>query len=463
MNSKKKSRFKRLTMMRVGISILFCLCFCNLNAQELPKLAKEAAIADLETLIKTIEEVHYNPYWDIPKEDFSKKKDSLIGIWGHSDSISLKQFILTGMELTALINDGHTTLDWQNPQLFPALINYKFLPFKAKLIDGKLCVTGSLDDRVPQGIEVLSINGLNAQQLYADVMATKGGLTSFKNEMCESFFPIYLFLRSIKAPYLVQLKGQGTVILERGLSLNEWTPLIENKELKSNYSFKILDEDIAYIAYNSCQDYEAFQAFLTETFQTIKDKKLDKLIVDIRNNGGGNSMLNDLLLPYFTRKRYRQSSERHWKVSATMKDRISDSLYIKVFGKEFIAKYKQAEDGIVIKEKDAKLTKPKKPKNYFKGKACMLIGPQTFSSANFLADAVATYNLATLIGQATGEATNDFGEQIEFQLPNSGTYYFTTVAYDIGADGKVEKHDPIYPDIELHKDVLEGAKQWLRR
>lgn len=95
--------------------------------------------------------------------------------------------------------------------------------------------------------------------------------------------------------------------------------------------------------------------------------------------------------------------------------------------------------------------------NYFKGKHCFLIGPYTFSSANFLADAIKTFSLSTLIGESTGELTNDFGEQVEFQLTNSKSYFFVPTTYDIGASKNDSIMTPVMPDIVSEDNSLETA------
>ncbi len=47
---------------------------------------------------------------------------------------------------------------------------------------------------------------------------------------------------------------------------------------------------------------EKFNLFLEETFRKIKEEEIEHLIIDIRNNSGGNSTLGDALLDYLTDK-----------------------------------------------------------------------------------------------------------------------------------------------------------------
>ncbi len=112
---------------------------------------------------------------------------------------------------------------------------------------------------------------------------------------------------------------------------------------------------------------------------------------------------------------------------------------------------------------DLTLVIPVKQRNFFMGKTCFLIGPNTFSSANFLADAIKTYKLSTLIGLATGEYTNDFGEQLKFTLPNTNSYIFVSSTYDIGANGNSSIFEPVYPDFMVQYDALTFAINWIKK
>ena len=61
----------------------------------------------------------------------------------------------------------------------------------------------------------------------------------------------------------------------------------------------------------------------------------------------------------------------------------------------------------------------------YSGNICVLTGPNTFSSANMLANAIKDYKLVILIGEATGEACNDYGELYWNKLPNTWLSFYT--------------------------------------
>lgn len=90
-------------------------------AQDVNKISVQAAKHDINDLIASIESVHYNPFHRIDKFTLIRIKDSIFREWS-KDSISYREFTKSGMYLTSLMSNGHTSFDWQNPALFPELI-----------------------------------------------------------------------------------------------------------------------------------------------------------------------------------------------------------------------------------------------------------------------------------------------------------------------------------------------------
>ena len=434
------------------------------NAQSTPFIQTEKAKADIEYLVSKFEDIHYNPYFKTSKSDFENYKLNSYSSWS-LDSISLKQFMVTGMKLSALLSGGHSSMDWQNPKIMPLIVSHHYIPFTGRLsTDNKtLTVTKSTNSAIKVGMEIQSINGIDVVELYKECASYIGGIETFKYASCEKAFPLYLFFNdNLKAPYII-LCDNKEEIETPGLSVNELISFINGDDTeKANYSFEVIANEVGLISYNSCTGYDEFTEFLKETFKEIKEKKITKLIIDIRENGGGNSALNDLLLAYITKKPYQQSSGRYWKVSAEAKEAYaSNPVYEENEDKDFMKEYMNTPNQEIIEDFNDALIHPVSPKNYFNGKTCYLIGANTFSSANFLADAVKTFNISTLIGAPTGENTNDFGEQISFSLPNSGCNMYISSTYDIGANGDKTIFEPVYPDIKVTNNVLQFAVDWV--
>ena len=444
--------------------ILFILLLSNnLNAQQvfLPTIkAKE----DMDQLMQTFEKVHFNPFFKYSKKEIIHRKDSLLGLWT-ADSVSYKAFIKAGMQLTAMMSNGHSQFSWRNEKLLAEMLKHNYLPFIGKLNkNGAFVITHSMDSTLQKGMIIRSINGVSMNELFWESMSYTGGTDAFRNAYCEKLFPLLLFFSDkIQYPFQIQY-SEAAYQLHDGVSLQELASFVNATVPQINYSFQMIDTEVGLISYNSCTDYKEFNKFLKSTFKKLRQENVNKLIIDVRDNGGGDSRLNDLLLAYITEQPYRQSSGRYWKVSSLSKEVYSNNPdFESIFGSTFMRNYMNTQNGEVIEELAYELTYPKKPKYYFNGLSCVLIGPNTFSSANFLVDAIKTYQLSTLIGQASGEETNDFGELLNFELNNSGQQVFISSTYDIGADGDSNRRSAVQPDINVKEGVLEFAINWIKQ
>lgn len=452
---------KNKIMIKYILLGFFAVMSTMVTAQDIVKLNTQQALDDIDFMIKTIESVHYNPYELITRESFIAKKDSIVAIWPKTDEIPLRLFMISTLKIAALLEGGNVSVEWQNPKLFPELGAYAFLPFKMKRTKGKIICSYSLTNEVKVGDEILTINGANAEKIYNDVNTYSGNVTKYIDEFNENFLPLYLFLNGQKAPYFIEKESGEIGYIGTGLSMVDASLLLTSHLPKEQFSLKYHNNDIALLTLNTTVDVDSFRTFIDNSFQEIKDKGVTNLIVDIRKNNSSNPALNDILLSYITKKKYRQTSGRYWKVSPQMKKRFQDSIYIADFGEKFAAKFIASADQSIIKDLDKKRTKPSKQENLFEGVSCFLIGPGTLGSAADLADAIQANELSALIGQATGELTNAYGELIEEVMPNSQTYFFLPSTYDLGADGNSERRSPVEPDLVAEKNEIEVARNWL--
>jgi hypothetical protein len=85
--------------------------------------------------------------------------------------------------------------------------------------------------------------------------------------------------------------------------------------MRQPYEFRGIVDSIGYIGFYECSDLERFKGFLKETFETVKNKRMSHLIIDVRRNGGGNSALGDELMQYISRKPFRTFDRVTVKVS----------------------------------------------------------------------------------------------------------------------------------------------------
>lgn len=246
---------------------------------------------------------------------------------------------------------------------------------------------------------------------------------------------------------------------------------------EKNFSFRRLEGNIGYLEFRRMKDYSAFESFLAETFQDIRQEPIVGLIVDLRRNAGGSTSLGDLLLSCITNKPYRMIARMELKVSPWKKRALKERLPrwarwipVQYLFREGRRIWRAAGGDIVTTELPVKA--PKENPLRYRGPVCVLIGEVTFSSAQKLANAIKDYELATLIGTETGGNPNAFGEMCIVRLPNSRLAYGVSGKRYVRANGDATWRRGILPDIEVHIDerdrargidtVLEYAKRWIR-
>lgn len=211
-------------------------------------------------------------------------------------------------------------------------------------------------------------------------------------------------------------------------------------------------------------NYDRFTKFCDSVFELADNQHINKLMIDLRENGGGNSQLGWYLINYITTTPFRMAGESGRKISQQFKDHITRNKAIYGEGSNDIL---SQPNGSFYKIGSTELSKPENVAHPFKGKVCFLIGPYTFSSANMLAATVKDFKLATLIGEPTGEPGNDYGELCDVKLPNTGYVAFTSTTMWVRPNNNKENNNPIYPDYTVMRsstgddNVLQFAIKWL--
>lgn len=408
-------------------------------------ISRSDAINDIDFYIKTLQEVHYNPFLFIKKDKFFTEVEFLKK--NITDSVSVNKFIILLYRISALVKDGHNAPYLVQPILIDQLKKGQFFPYKLIIEKDRLYVpkSTSVVSGLPAGSEIISINNVSIRKLMAEIEQFIGGSKMYSTEMAGKLMSYFLFLHDVKAPFTIQyitaLKNKRVKILQTGLKFKDALS-VTMPHLKNEYTFKVIEKKLGYFDFMSMSgDMNKFDQFLDSSFILMKREKITHVAIDIRKNSGGNSTLGDLLFSYINTRKYSLMGGRSWKVSAQYK------AYLMLNG-DSTHEYLKRENGSIWELGDCK---PKanrfKNDNIFKGKVYLITGPFTFSSANMIADGAKQFKIAKIVGTPTGENTNDFGEAYVFTLPNSQIKMQTTTSFDYGADCNRNTHLPVKPDI----------------
>jgi hypothetical protein len=449
------------------IVILCCSVTFTAFAQDSLIYSKKQVADDIRYLFKNAADIHPNLYHDISAAKLTRKVDLLIGKL--PERLSLLSAYGAFARATAFVNEGHTSLD------IPAPIRkamragaFRGIPLQVLSYDDN-CFDANLI--LPHGrvknVKVCSINGQASSRILARMMALKGDLASFRKVVALGNFRFFLSVIGINQPYAIAYKQADNVsgiATVSSISEKEYNDALVKKPQNDPYTLTITDDKYAYFNFRAMADNDRFCHFCDSVFKVLDERKIGKLVVDLRENGGGNSGLGYCLLDYITDKPYRMAGDSKRKVSQQFKDYLTANKDL--YGDNY-NDYLKLPVGTFMPLGSGDLTKPESKEHKFKGKVCCLIGPYTFSSANMLAATVKDYKLFTLIGEPTGEAANHYGELCTIKLPNTGLVAFTSTTMwgrpngDASDKGAIAPDYPVKTESGAGDNVLEYAVKWL--
>ncbi|EQB85852.1 C-terminal processing protease CtpA/Prc [Clostridium punense] len=432
------------------ISVALSLSACNkpkteevatngVSSNETRKLTKEQWSEDIDYLKETLEKNHKNLYHKITKENLEKQCNDLKKELNKLTDLQVK---LRLKEIVASIGDAHTTLSIGTDEsiaVYPICVSWFGEELKIDATDeehkdiiGKTLIAidntpinevmAKMNKMVShenqQWLKVLNISYLNRPQILEALKIIKGNEAKFTVKDAKGIeSTITLTAKELEEKDLITVQDSYT---EKPVS----SQYDENDPNWQLYWYKYIPEDkILYFQYNQCIDrqiakeygeknYEQlpnFHEFTDGLIKELKEKEVDKFVIDLRNNAGGNSRLMD----------------------------------------DFIT---QLND--VKKLRD-------------KGKVFVITGRQTFSSGVIACNSLNKSTNAIFFGEPTGGNVNGYGYMHMFTLPNSKLEaYYSTDYFDLDPSYK----DSFVPDVIVEQsfdnylkgidDVYEAVKAY---
>lgn len=164
----------------------------------------------------------------------------------------------------------------------------------------------------------------------------------------------------------------------------------EETEEKPFVRYEIDEEhSLAVLTLESCENNELYRETLREMFTEVKNRSIQNVAVDLRDNGGGSSLVASEFIRYLDVDEYNTDS-MSWRLG-------------------FFMPYFSGE-----KKNDRidELT--------FSGNVYVLTSNDTFSSAMMFAEYITDNSLGTIIGEPPGNAANSCGDITYFQMRESG-------------------------------------------
>jgi hypothetical protein len=394
------------------------------------KYSRTELVSDYRLLRQILEAKHPSLDWYLPRDSVQYYFDYYER--AISDSMTEPQFAWKILSpLTHRFRCGHTSVlmskaygKWAKANPQPSF------PLFMKIWNDSMAVTVNLnkkDSVLKWGTLITSINGIRNRELLAHLFAylsVDGYAENVSYIRLSGNFPF--FHRNI---YGLSPKYQVTYLdslgNERATEISAWYPPKKDSTQKDSTRKPTVVkappappkltkqqklESIRKLTIDSSGTYALMtvngfsggrlRRFFRQSFRTLKEKKIDQLIIDIRSNGGGKVNLSTLLTRYITRKPFRVADSAY----ATHRSLAPYTRYIyKGFWNNLglIGLARKKKNGVYhVSYLERTTYKPKK--QAYNGNVYLLTGGLSFSAAALFAHSVKGQPGITLVGEETG-------------------------------------------------------------
>jgi len=227
------------------------------------------------------------------------------------------------------------------------------------------------------------------------------------------------------------------------------------------FEYRMVEDNIGLLSIRYFGEGEKeFNQFLKSSFKTLTQNKINHLVIDVRDNPGGDSGQAEELLSYVMKEPIPITTTVTPRASqqfkSKMKQRIPRLLrwlplqYLDKRGR----KIWRIEEGNLLTIEESPI-QPKAKSERFIGDIYVLINEGTFSAASIFASAFKREQLGLLIGRETGgEGGVMYAEPLTFLLPNTQlSLRVSSMIFVLGSENLEESTIGIAPNIVVQKNI----------
>lgn len=320
------------------------------------------------------------------------------------DTITTLQLWRELSSIISVLHDGHTKLTWKNPGEELYIEDFTIARLYSRPI---------------------KINYQRTEEILSEYLI----LSSYEYDFyaIRKFFDSSIYKKS-SLEYMGVDTSTGVTFtyMDNGSPVNYFFDFVPYKNVIQNalsdsfknwVSFEIDEKSsLGIFTLTTCDLNDEYTKVLSDFFKEANDKSIKHIAVDLRGNGGGNSGVANAFLQYIDINSYKS-----WDSAV----RFGPILW--------------HNKNIVIKNK--------KMENAFTGNLYVLTDVYSYSSAMDFAMLIKDNNLGQIIGEASGNSPDSYGDNLYFQMPNSKLYFSLSHKKWYRIDKNKAGH-PIEPDFE---------------
>ncbi len=462
------------------------------DAPELPPFAfaaDEEALSsaklgeDLTALYEGLQQAHYDLYARQSRQAYDALFAEMLAAF--DQPLRPSEAIFPFQRFVAFGNIAHARMEGINA----VWARYragggKALPVFPKVQEGKLFVKVSYDPSVVPGERIVAIEGEAAavwlSRLYKRISADNDYLAG---SLLEMSFPFHL-IEAMGPEENVTLTLEDGDGARRDVAI----PTIDLETLKSRrqtegsqFSFDasgrksaVLDDGIAYLqpgpfygieTPENPWDNSAFKDFIDDSFGDFLEAEARALIIDLRQNPGGDNSFSDHMIAWFADEPFRFVSEFDVRSSAQSaasnqaRIDLDPSLADGVSG-DLAAGYESTPYGETFTF-ELPFARPRAGRQ-FEGPVYAIIDRYSYSNAVNVASILQDYGFATILGEETSDLATSYGAMETFELPHSGLTVGYPKALIIRPSGDVSDRG-VRPDVAFKAPVIADRDVFLEK
>lgn len=375
----------------------------------------ERWLQDIDYLATQLPYLHVNAFHAISQDVFIAEVDALKA---RVPDLTDTEIIIEIARIVALVGDGHTTANIHTPDFI------RRYPLGLAVLDDVVVVVGALESErqiiggevhrigeTPIDVVLDAITPLIARDNYQQLRQQQGLFLTIP----EVLTALDILPDGENGLYTVRtVDGETVTVSVPPIALDEPMPLLSiydaldleppisltNRQANYWYTF-LADSNTLFFQYNRASEdpQQPFADFNAEMFAFIDSNPVERIVVDLRYNGGGNSAI---LQPFI------RELQNHPLLNA-------------------------------------------------EGRIYVLIGRGTFSSALMNAIELRDQTAAILMGESSGGKPNHYGEVRRFTLPNSGlSVQYSTRFWNLVPELDTPALDPDILVVQTRKRLLSG-------
>ena len=403
----------------------------NINKKYPPSALKQDASILKDVILKmhpSIGIYHSKTYYE---DLFDKLTNSF------TDSLTEKEFRIRLKSAMNQLHCGHSEIFLSKAYskvIKPMKLNW--LPYYFLAINNKLYsimpVNSKKDSAIKSGSEILKINKISADSIlnYSRRMISADGYIETGKNLSIRYGINYFYPSLFGRPdsFLIESKKNDSIQIQYvkacnlkdlpvlPIGIREDSLLHKHKRANINEGYVGNDKELFVLKIRSFKS-SRYKKIYRRTFRTLRKNKIENLVIDLRNNGGGNLSNSYRLLKYLMETEQTITLKTHVK-NYPYRKYTKGNITFK-FTKYALKKMgtkKINGDSISYIQK----IKPYK-KEHYTGKLYVLINGGTFSASCIVAAYLKNNKNATLIGRETGGTNEGCNAGITpyYTLPNT--------------------------------------------